>query len=204
MSKLDRLQRPDLLSPISRLDGLSPPRGDTHAGALPSHWSPLLQQQWFASITRRDEEKQYPSGANLRAALGEHLHCSVNSLCLSAGREAALIALLSAWCWQRPVLSPAPPPSHLLRAIRTLCLPHLTLAVRSDFSLPIDHVIQRARHHEAGAVFITNPADPSGSLLSRAEIITLADHCDALIIVDETNNIQPAFSVSDAVSTREN
>jgi histidinol-phosphate aminotransferase len=61
----------------------------------------------------------------------------------------------------------------------------VSVALNDDMSFNIDLMIETAQKYEPKIIFISNPNNPTGSVLSRKSILKILNHTKAIIIIDE-------------------
>lgn len=74
----------------------------------------------------------------------------------------------------------------------------------SDMTFTVDQLIEGARQHNADLVIFSNPNNPSGLQLLRAEVIRLIESVDCLVAVDEAYMDFSDQSVLDLAGKYEN
>lgn len=204
MSKLDRLQRLDLLdgSPLVATPPAAPiplqlPRG-------PVDWNGRTKQRWWTQFSESPWHLPASGAESLRATIGNRWGLAADSVALANCQAGAWSAVLTAWGWQHPLLYPVPTNPLYAQVARALEIQAIAVMTGADFSFPLGQVIAAARAHQAGVVALSNPAEPSGGLITRDEILTLARETEALVVVDERLAIWSGFSVADAIPEVEN
>lgn len=62
---------------------------------------------------------------------------------------------------------------------------YVTVPVEKDMSLNIDTFIETAKTYKPKVVFLCTPNNPTGFILTKAEVIKVVKNIDAVIVVDE-------------------
>jgi histidinol-phosphate aminotransferase len=80
-----------------------------------------------------------------------------------------------------------PEPTFSLYALLTEVLGGRPVRVRlgAGFAFDVDALIRAQREHEASVVIVCSPNNPTGSLLSPADVARLCAETDALVVLDE-------------------
>ncbi len=73
-----------------------------------------------------------------------------------------------------------------------------------DMSFTVDMLIEGAKRHDADLVIFSNPNNPSGSQIERADVIRLIESVDCLVVVDEAYMDFSDQSVLDLAGKYEN
>lgn len=204
MSKLDRLQRLDLL-------GAAPPPPVVPAVAVrldepesPVDWPADLKAEWLAAFGQAAWHRRPPGHLDLKRAIAAEVGLGPESVALGPGTEAVLAATLTAWGLRGKVVYPVPTTPVYGRTAQALGITPVAVMLRADFSLPVEQVVAVARQQQAAVVLIGSPNDPTGTLVARDEILTIARETDALVVVDESHVEYSGLSVADALPEHDN
>lgn len=76
--------------------------------------------------------------------------------------------------------------------------------VSSEFKLDIDGLITTANESKVKILFLSNPNNPTGQVISRNNIIKIIEGSDCIVVIDEAYYEFYGESVTDLVSTYEN
>ncbi|MEB3221566.1 MAG: aminotransferase class I/II-fold pyridoxal phosphate-dependent enzyme [Candidatus Sericytochromatia bacterium] len=204
MSKLERLRRPDLVglrAPTPMAEDL-PVRLDGRR--TPLDWPEALKRRCVEALASAAWHQAQGAEAALRRLAAERAGLPPSCVALFAQGEAALSALLTTWCWQGRLAYPIPTHPGYAVAAQVLGITPIAVLSHADFSLPVEQLVGVARQHQVQMVLISNPSEPSGTLVTREEILTIARGTDALVVVDERNLALGELSVADAVGEEEN
>lgn len=204
MSKLDRLQRLDLL-------GIQPPQPASPLGRVkldedesPWDWPAELKRELLAALEQRPWNRTVGGLVDLQRALSEPLGLTHEWIALGAGTGELLRHLMMAWCLRSTVVYPVPThPSYGLIA-QSLGIKHVGVMLKADFSLPVEQIVGTAELQEASMVLVGNPNNPTGNMFSRDELLTIVRECNALVVVDESFIEYSGLSLTDAVAEHEN
>lgn len=204
MSKLDPLQRLDLLGLVPQNQAAPLVRVKLDEDESPLDWPEPLKEAWVSRFREAEWHRYPPAHLDLRRAIAEPLGLSHEWVSLGAGAEDVLRHMLMAWCLRGTVIYPVPTnPSYGLIA-QTLGIKHVAVMLKADFTLPLEQVIATARLQQANVILIGNPNNPTGNLFSRDELLTIARETQALVVVDESAIEFTGLSVADAVPETEN
>lgn len=204
MSKLDKLQRLDLL-------GLAPPsqaspmvRVKLDEDESPRDWPEALKARWMAEFAKADWRLYPPGHLDLRRAIAEPWGLTHEWVSLGAGASEVVRHLMTAWALRGTVVYPTPTQPLYGQIAQTLGIKHIAVMLKADFTLPLEQVIGTARHQEASMVIIGNPNAPTGNMFSPDELLTVARETDALVVVDESYIDYTGLSLADALAETEN
>ncbi len=204
MSKLDRLQRLDLLGAVP-----PPPQAPAVAVRLDEPESPLdwpadLKADWLQAFGGLAWHRRPPGHLDLRRAIAAEVGLGPDNVALGPGAEAVLAAVLTAWGLRGTVVYPVPTTPTYARVAQALGITPVAVMLRADFSLPVEQVVAVARQQNAAVVLIGSPNDPTGTLVARDEILTIARATDALVVVDESYIEYSGLSIADALPDHDN
>lgn len=204
MSKLDRLQRLDLLNappeegPVPRADA------DLDEDEAALDWPEPLKRRWAEAFLATDWNRYPPGHLDLKRAIALPRGLDDTWVSVGAGAEDALRNVLEAWCLRGTVVYPTPTAPLYARIARGLGLKHVAVMLKADFSLPVEQVIATVRSQEAAVVLVGNPNNPTGNLFARDELLAIARDTDALVVVDESHIEYSGLSLVDALPDVEN
>ena len=204
MSKLDRLQRLDLLGAVPQ-GGVAPVvtvRLDEPESPL--DWPDDLKAAWLDAFGRLPWHRRPPGHLDLKRAIAAEAGLGPDNVALGAGAEAVLTAVLAAWALRGTVVYPVPTTPTYARVAQALAITPVGVMLRADFSLPVEQVVAVARQQGAAVVLLGSPNDPTGTLVARDEILTIARETDALVVVDESYVEYSGLSIADALPDHDN
>lgn len=204
MSKLDRLQRLDLLAVPAPDAGWPAVPVQLDAPERPLDWPADLKAAWSEAFLQLSWNRRPPGQLDLRRAIADASGLTPEHVALGAGPEALLAATITAWAHRGTVVYPVPTTPAWARVTQAMGATAVAVLLRADFSLPVDQLVAVARQQEASLLLLGSPQDPTGALVSRDEVLTLVRETDALVLVDETLAAYAGFSVADAVADHEN
>lgn len=204
MSKLDQLQRIDLL-------GVSAPQEATPHGVArldedegPMDWPEALKQRWAEAFMATDWNRYPPGHLDLQRAIASPLGLNADWVSLGAGALDVLRHILMAWCLRGTLVYPVPTNPQYGRIAQALGIKHIAVMLKADFSLPVEQMTATARLQHANVVLVSNPNNPTGNLFARDEILAIAHETDALVVVDESFIEYSGLSLADALPETEN
>ncbi|MBM7854332.1 threonine-phosphate decarboxylase [Desulfohalotomaculum tongense] len=126
-----------------------------------------------------------PDARDLKIKLSRYLEVPGENLLLGNGGAEIIYALGRALNPRRLVL-PVPTFSEYRQALPRVPVKFIPLPAGSDFALPVDQI--KRIMQPGDAVFICNPNNPTGYLVSRGELLPLAQRAfetGAALVVDE-------------------
>ena len=147
------------------------------------------------SVKRAIEENMYGIGQypniyydKLKAAIASHCGCSEGRIVLRSS-SSDLIRLFLGMHRPKKVLLPVPCSSEYERAAGALGseILHFHTEETEDFRINVDALID-VIDDDLSAVLIDNPSNPASQLLTRDEIIRIADRCketNTFLLIDE-------------------
>jgi histidinol-phosphate aminotransferase len=204
MSKLDKIQRLDLLGLVPQNQAAPMVRVKLDEDESPIDWPQALKDAWVERYRQADWHRYPPNHLDLRRAIAEPVGVSQDWVSLGAGADEVIRHLLMAWCLRGTVIYPVPTnPTYGLIA-QTLGIKHVAVMLKADFTLPLEQVIATARIQEANVILVGNPNNPTGNLFSRDEILTIARETEALVVVDESGIEFTGLSLADTLPDMEN
>jgi histidinol-phosphate aminotransferase len=203
-SKLLRLRRPDLVDvrPASAAPEDVSMRLD--ARGAPQDWPEPLKRACLEAVAAAPWHRPLAAEDALRALIAERGGVPAASVAVFPEGDVALTALLTAWCWQGRIAYATPTHPGYALAAQALGITPIAVLSHADFSLPVDQLVGVARQHGVGMILVSNPSEPSGTLVTREEVLTIARATDALVVVDERHLALGEFTLADAVEEEEN
>jgi threonine-phosphate decarboxylase len=129
-----------------------------------------------------------PECEALRKALAEHHGCGMDQIICGNGAAELIYQLVRA-LKPRKALIPVPTFSEYERALRTVdcMIEYYRLKAETDFHLETEDFICRITS-DTDVVFLCNPNNPNGLLMSKAEVRQIAKACrehHAVLVLDE-------------------
>jgi histidinol-phosphate aminotransferase len=204
VSKLDRLQRLELLTLPAPDPGGPAVEVQLDVPERPVDWPADLKAAWAAAFTKLDWNRRPPGQLDLRRAIADQVGLTSEHVALGAGPEALLAAMIAAWAQRATVVYPVPTSPAWARVAVAMGATPVAVMSKADFSLPVEQLVAVAKQQQAALVLLGSPQDPTGSLVSRDEVLTIVRETDALVLVDETLAAYAGFSVADAVADFDN
>ncbi|MEB3330453.1 MAG: aminotransferase class I/II-fold pyridoxal phosphate-dependent enzyme [Candidatus Sericytochromatia bacterium] len=202
--KLTRLRRPEL-------SGLRPAAGSVEgalvrldAGGAPQDWPPSLKKACLEALGAASWHHPQAAEETLRELIADRAGLPVASTALFSQGDVALAALLTAWCWQGRLAYATPTHLEYARVAQVLGITPIAVLSQADFSLPVAQLVGVARQHQVRLILVSNPSEPSGTLVTREEVLTIARATDAIVVVDERHLTFGEFTLADAVLEEEN
>ncbi|MDB5099130.1 MAG: hisC [Cyanobacteria bacterium RYN_339] len=204
MSKLDKLQRLDLLNlPVGR-EATPTVVAKLDEDESPLDWPDALKRRWADAFLAVDWNRHPPGHLDLQRAIAEPLGLEPDWVSLGAGADDMLRNVLTAWCLRGTLVYPVPTNPTYGRLAQTLGIKHVAVLLKADFTLPVEQVVATANNQEASVVLVGNPNNPTGNLFARDEILAIARDTGALVVVDETHIEYSGVSLADAIPEVEN
>ncbi|HEY9722379.1 MAG TPA: histidinol-phosphate transaminase [Oscillatoriaceae cyanobacterium] len=204
MSKLDKLQRLDLLGlvPQNQVTPLVHLKLDEDEGDR--DWPDSLKAFYNEQLARADWQRYPPGQTDLKRAIAEPLGLTHEWVSLGAGADEVLRHLLMAWALRGTVIYPVP--TNALYGLTAQCLgiKHVAVMLNADFTLPVEQVIATARLQEASVILIGNPNNPTGNLFSRDELLTIVRETACLVVVDESFIDYSGLTLADVLEEHDN
>lgn len=204
MSKLDKLQRLDLLGLTPQNQAAPMVRVKLDEDEFSLDWPAELKALWTEKHGQAPWQLYPPAHLDLKRAIAEPLGLSHEWVSLGAGADDVLRHLLMAWCLRGTVIYPVPTNPLYGLIAQTLGIKHVAVMLKADFGLPLEQVIATARLQEASVVIVSNPNNPTGNLFSRDELLTIARESEALLVVDESYIDYTGLTVADVLHEHEN
>jgi histidinol-phosphate aminotransferase len=204
VSKLDKLQRLDLLGLSAAHDATPSVVAKLDEDEGPMDWPEPLKRRWAEAFLATDWNRFPPGHLDLRRAIATPMGLLDTWVSLGAGTSEVLRHVLTAWCLRGTLLYPIPTDPQYGRIAQTLGIKHVAVMLKADFGLPVEQVIANARSLEASVILIGNPNNPTGNLFVRDEILAIATETDALVVVDESYIEYSGLSLVDALADFEN
>lgn len=204
MSKLDKLQRLDLLglTPQSQAAPFAPIKLDEDESPL--DWPEALKAEWATQFQRSAWNRFPPEHTDLKRAIAEPFGLGHEWVSLGAGVPEVLRHLLMAWCLKGTLIYPVPTDPLYGLVAQTLGIKHVAVMLKADFTLPLDQLIGTAEAQEASVVLVANPNNPTGNLLARDELLTIVRGAPSLVVVDESYIDFTGLSLADALGEHDN
>lgn len=75
---------------------------------------------------------------------------------------------------------------------------------QEDYAINVDHLLAFAQEKDAAMIIFSNPCNPTGVVLPRAEVLRLIDGFDGIVVVDEAYMDFADESVLDLAGKKEN
>jgi histidinol-phosphate aminotransferase len=204
VSKLDKLQRLDLLNLPARREATPTVVAKLDDDEAPVDWPEALKRRWTEAFLAVDWNRHPPGHLDLQRAIGGPLGLEADWVSLGAGPEDVLRNVLLAWCLRGTLVYPVPTNPIYDRLAQTLGIKHVAVLLKADFTLPVDQVVATANHQQASVVLVGNPNNPTGNLFARDELLAIARETGALVVVDETHIEPSGVSLADALPEVEN
>ncbi len=154
----------------------------------PSPWPDDVFRQMLAKLDPWDLT-HYPDLGPLYQRLVRATGLPQERLCVGAGSDSLIRRMFQAYLRPGDTVV-TPDPTYGMYAVWSrLCQArHVAVPYGADLRLPIDKFMQAIADAKPRIVAIANPDQPTGSLLSRAEILLILEACErvgAICIVDE-------------------
>jgi histidinol-phosphate aminotransferase len=204
VSKLDKLQRLDLLGLGVKNEATPSVKAKLDEDEGPMDWPEPLKRRWAEAFLATDWNRYPPGHLDLRRAIAAPMGLLDTWVSLGAGTGEVLRHVLTAWCLRGTLIYPVPTNNEYGRLAQTLGIKHVAVMLKADFGLPVEQVIATARAQEASIVLIANPNNPTGNMFARDEILAIARDTDALVVVDESYIEYSGLSLADALGEFEN
>ena len=128
-----------------------------------------------------------PEYRKLREAIGRYVHASADDVLLGSGTS-QLIQAYIAYMKPKKALLNSPCYSEYERELEKnrAHIVEYTLDYHANFKIDVDDVIRIIREEGIDLYVLTNPNNPTGSILTRVDIERILDETDAHMLVDET------------------
>ncbi len=128
-----------------------------------------------------------PEYRKLKAAIADYVHVSPEEILLGSGTSELIQTAIGSVHPRRALLN-SPCYSEYERELKKIGaeVMEYKLDYRKNFSIDVDALIARIQDSHIDLYVLTNPNNPTGSILTRADIGRLLDETDASILVDET------------------
>lgn len=128
-----------------------------------------------------------PEYRKLREAIGRYVHTSPEDVLLGSGTS-QLIQAYIAYLHPKRALLNSPCYSEYERELdKTHAhIVEYNLDYHANFKIDVDEVIRMIREESIDLYVLTNPNNPTGSILTRVDIERILDETDVHMLVDET------------------
>ena len=130
-----------------------------------------------------------PQPQNLKAAFARYFGATSNQILLSRGSDEAIELLMKLFCEPRKnqALTLRPSFGYYGVAARVQGVELLEQDFESDFSVNWTKLYEKVQQNQVSLVFICNPNNPSGTLLSAEEILEFNNKIkeQAILVIDE-------------------
>ena len=204
MSKLDRLQRLDLLGVSAPCAEAAPSAvamdGDESPWGWSSQWQAAMLEGWRQAAWHR----RPTSERAVRRLVASANDLDADWVTLGAGHHALLADVLKAWAIRGTVLYPTPTDPMYGIVTHGLGITAVGVLSEADFTLDAAQIVLSCARHQACAVILGHPNNPTGHAPSPNELLQIVEACDALVIVDETHLLDQRRSVVFAVTQYDN
>lgn len=128
-----------------------------------------------------------PEYRKLREAIGRYVHASPEDVLLGSGTS-QLIQAYIAYLHPKRALLNSPCYSEYERELDKIGahIVEYNLDYHANFKIDVDEVIRIIREESIDLYVLTNPNNPTGSILTRVDIERILDETDVHMLVDET------------------
>ena len=149
---------------------------------------------------------RYPEtlGGSLRSALADYVGVAEKEIVIGNGSDDLIELLAKVFIApQKEVLIPNP--TFLVYSLATQIMGGNPVFVKrtSSFDLNVQEIIDKVTDLTK-IIFIANPNNPTGNLISRDDILAIVKHVNCLVVVDECYYEMSQQTVSDLVNQYEN
>lgn len=189
--KITQLVRPEIralkaypvgdASGMIKLDAMENPYG----------WSPELKQAWADFIKDADINRYpHPQAPAVKAGLRNVMNVPDKYDCLLGNGSDEIIQLLAMLVTGKngqPARIMAPEPGFVMyKMIATFCgLEYSGVPLSKDFSLDLNAMLDNIKQQQPELIFLAQPNNPTGNLYPLADIRTIIEASEGLVILDE-------------------
>ena len=185
---IEQLVRPDILE----LSAYHVPRSEgflkLDAMENPYSWSPELKQEWLARIsTAALNRYPDPQAMGIKQKLRKVLNISEQQEILLGNGSDEIIQLLAMALAKPGAVIMAPEPSFVMyKMIATFTqTQYISVPLKDDFELDIDAFLAAIETHNPALIFLAQPNNPTGKLISDSDIQAILKASKGLVVVDE-------------------
>ena len=154
----------------------------------PHGFPPALKAAFWARLQEKDWAR-YPAydATSVRATLAQKLSLPKEQLLVANGSNALIQSLLMVIISSGDsIIIPQPTFSLYKTTVQLLSGQAAEVMLNpTDFSLPVEHVLEQAHRLRAKAVILCSPNNPTGVAYSRDQIVDILENFDGLVVVDE-------------------
>ena len=128
-----------------------------------------------------------PEYRKLKAAIAEYLKVPHGSVLLGCGTSQLIQAAIDCLKPARALIN-SPCYSEYERELEKIgaAVAEYQLDYHKNFAIDVDDIVERINEEGAELYVLTNPNNPTGSILTRADVARILDETDAYVLVDET------------------
>lgn len=180
--------RPEILAvkayPVQHAEGLVKLDAMENPYGLP----PRLRQE-IAEAVRDAELNRYPDPeaprlkGRLRKVMGIPPGCDI---LLGNGSDEIIAMVIHAVATVDAVIM-SPAPTFVMYGMSSLIAgaQYVPVAIRSDFALDAERMVEAMAEHRPAVVFISYPNNPTGNLFSDDSIVQVIENAPGLVVIDE-------------------
>ncbi len=154
----------------------------------PYTWDDALKQKWL-DVIQSAEINRYPSPSadELRAKISEVMNIPKElDVMLGNGSDEIIQILTMAMATDNASMLSVEPSFVMYKVIAdTVGMDFHSVLLNDDFSLNVDAVLSAVKEHQPSLLFFAVPNNPTGNCFSKAELRSIIEVSDGLVIVDE-------------------
>ena len=158
-----------------------------HANESPWDWLKEFPEE-IQDVVARTAFNHYPEGSSLelRRALGEYVGAPAEKIVMGCGSDELI--KMAAEIFLSPgdaVVIHTPTFSEYGVAARICSAVIHTVPSDPDFSIDIDAIIAKANDVKAKMVFLCVPNNPTGTIITREQVLAVLNGTEAIVVCDE-------------------
>ncbi len=153
---------------------------------------PALRRE-LAEVLARVDLNRYPepSGRELRALIARKMHVPAGMELLLGNGSDDLIQIVTLALARPGAVMMYPAPTFVMYSMNAVLsgMKAVPVPLREDFSFDAGAFIARVRAERPALVFLAYPNNPTGVLYPEADVLSVIEACEGLVVVDEAYHV---------------